>query len=293
MSESSAKADSVQGASAENLSGSQGHVGSPAPAAPASRGPAADEALKNKQGLGNDADEDAKVAAAKAAEENKGSENEQDDDDGPAEWDGNYMSFGDESADSVVDLLKDANVGAREANLIFEEALKTDDLSKIKWDVLEEKLGAAKAKLAKVAIQDYYNRVYSQHVATTKAVHEAVGGEANWQKIAKWVRTTEKADPSRAAEFNELRKGIDSGGKLAMYATKDLIALYEADTKNKGLGTSKVVRGDKATDNSQHGSPLSKTEYNALIKKAHSERASAADIAALRARRQAGMKAGR
>lgn len=291
MSELSAAADAVQGAKPENLSGGQDHKGSVGVQPGADRRPQSEEELKKQQGLGDDAEEDAKAKAGKDA---KTDDNEQDDDPGVDDtWDGTYVSFNDESADSVVDLLKEANVGGREANLIFEEAIKADDLSKVKWDVLEEKLGAAKAKLAKIAITDYYNRVYSKNVATTKAVHEAVGGPDNWQKIAKWVRTTESKDPSRAAEFNEIRKGIDSGGKLATYATKELIALYEADTKNKGLGTKKVTRGDNASDTGQHGAPLSKAEYNAAIKKAYASKASPGDIAALRARRQAGMKAGR
>lgn len=287
--ENSAKADAVQGAKPENLSGGQDHVGSKQPedkgrvAPPVEqteeeKAKAAELELKKKQGLADEDDTD----------EDKG-----DEEDVPAEeWDGEYTKFDDESADSVVDLLKDAGVGAREAQLIFAKALETDNVDDVKWDVIKEKLGPAKAKLAEVAIRDYYNRVYSKHVATTNAAYEAVGGKDNWEKIAKWARAAQVKDPSIKGQLDEIRTGINHGGKLAAFAVAELKGLYEADPKNKGLGNRKVTRGDSRVDEDANGTPLSKKEYLEAVKKAHAERRPASEIAALRARRQAGAKRG-
>lgn len=291
--ENSAKADAVQGAAPENLSGGQDHKGSRQPEDKGVSKPVVEHTPEEKEAA-------EKAAAAELLkkqgladeEEEDGDKPDEEDTDKPAEWDGEYTKFDDESADSVVDLLKEAGVGGREAQLIFAKALETDNVDDVKWDVIKEKLGPAKAKLAEVAIRDYYSRVYSKHVATTNAAYEAVGGKENWEKVAKWSRTAQARDPSLKGQFDEIRAGINHGGKLAAFAVSELKALYEADTKNKGLGNSKVTRGDSGVDEGANGAPMSKREYHAAIKKAHADRASPAEIASIRARRQAGAKRG-
>ncbi|AUZ94743.1 head scaffolding protein [Agrobacterium phage Atu_ph02] len=286
----SAAADAVQGANPEDLSGRQSHVGSPQPEDKGRAKPLTPEEIKAKQGLADDPDEDAAAKAAKA-KEGVEPEVEEEEEDQKA-WEGEYLQFNDEAADSVVDLLKEAGVGAREANLIFKDAIEADDIGKIKWDVLKERLGPAKARLAQVAITDYHNRVYSRNVATTKMVHAEVGGEKNWQKVAKWVRAQEAADPTKKGVFDEIRKGIDAGGKLASYAIKELKELYQADGRNSGLGNGTVQRGTGRSQDNPHGEPLSRAAYMEAMKAAQKARAKPAEINALRARREAGRKQG-
>lgn len=232
------------------------------------------------------ADQKAKddAAAAEAAKAD-------DDDDGvdPDAWKAQYIQFEDATAQSVVNMLNEAGVGPVEANAIFEEALKNDDLSKVKWDVLEEKLGKDKAALAKIGITDYYNREYSKNVATTKTAHEVMGGEDNWKKVASWVKKAEKADPSRKAEFDELRQGLNHGGRYAKQAALDLKALYEGDKGNSGLGSSKIIQGDNPPKGGLE--PMTRKAYTDELRK-HGDRIDPTLYAELRARRKAGMAAG-
>lgn len=233
----------------------------------------------------------AEAQAAKDAEAAKAAEeaNKDDDDDTEEKWNGEYITFNDPAAQSVVNLLNEAKVSGIEANDIFKDAIEADDPSKIKWDVLEAKIGKDKTNLAKIGFKDYFDRVYSQNRATTKTVFEVVGGQENWGKIAKWVQKAEKADPSRKAEFDELRKGIDAGGRFGKAAAEDFRKLYEADPKNSGLGGSKVQSGDKPPAKNEQA--LSRADYLVEVRKL-GDNPDPATYAALRARRVAGLNAG-
>lgn len=227
-------------------------------------------------------------AAAKLAEEDKTKEDAEKNADGS--WKEDYIDLPDPAAQSVINLLKEAGVKPVEANEFFAEAFKTDDISKIKWDLLEARLGKDKTHLAKIGITDFYNREYSKNVATTNLVKEVVGGDEAWSKVAKWVGAAQTADPSRKAEFDELRKGIDMGGRYAKQAATDLKALYEAAPGNSGLGGTKVLaKGQQVSDPGVVG--MSKAEYVAELQK-HGDGIKPAVYAALRARRKAGMATG-
>lgn len=205
-------------------------------------------------------------------------------------WKQEYIKMDDPVANSVIDLLKESNVSVVEANAIFEGALKSGDIKDINWDVLRARLGDAKFTLAKAGIETYYNGKHKANMESVAAAHEVMGGPENWQTVAAWVRATEKADPSRKAEFDEIRKGLDAGGRLAKYAAQDLRKLYEGDKNNNGLGTSKIVQGTSTAPTGV--APLSRADYLKEMKAANDRNAKPAEIAALRARRQAGMQAG-
>ncbi len=281
-------ADLAHGAAKENMSGRQDQRGSPQVKDTGREKPQTEEEKLKAQGLADDDD----VVDDKKEKLDAGDPVDKVDDADGKDWTGEYITFGDAAADSVVDLLKEAGVGAREANLIFQEAVEADDLSKVKWDVLEERLGAAKARLAKMAITDYHDREYKKNVATTKAAHELVGGEKNWQKVAKWAKTKQESDPAFMGVMHEIRTGINAGGKLAAFAVAELKAAYEADPRNSGLGVAKVQRGTSAPKSNPHGEPLSRKDYLAEIKKANEGRPNPQLIAQLQARRQAGRAAG-
>lgn len=228
-------------------------------------------------------------AAAKKAEEAKAAEQDPDKD-ADGNWKEAYIELPDPAAQSVINLLNEAGVKPVEANSFFADAFKNDDPSLIKWDLIEARLGKDKANLAKIGVMDYYNREYSKNVATTKVVKEVVGGDEAWGKVAKWVKAAEIADPSRKAEFDELRKGIDMGGRYAKQAAADLKALYEAAPGNSGLGGTKVLTKGQKTDNTGLV-PLSKADYVAELQK-HGDNIKPAVYAQLRAQRKAGMAAG-
>jgi hypothetical protein len=280
--EDKGRGPAVQGAGAESLNQGEGLAG--APAVPADTGRTAPKA-------GDDEEHGQPLKKEPAPTPDQVTTDDEEEQRAP-DWDGNYVQFDDVSGQSVVNLLKEANVGAREANLIFEEAIKSGDINKIKWEVLVEKLGADKAHLAETGIRDYYARVYSRNVATRETAFEIVGGEKNWNKVATWVKNTEQTDPTRKGEFDALRKAIDIGGIVAKRAVEDFKALYEADPNNNGLTGKTLTKGNAPSSRNAGGEPLSRSEYLAELHKAHNSNAKPDAIAALQARRRAGMKAG-
>lgn len=285
----STKAIEAQGAKTTDLSGSVAAVGNIAPVAPSNKAP--DILAKTDDEVHGVPDPKAEALKQAKEEEAKAGSEDEDDDEQPDEWNGEYVKLGDSAGESVINLLKEAKVSAREANLIFAEAIAGNDLTKIKWDVLEEKLGKDKANLAKIGITDYYTRIYSDNVKTTEKAYEVVGGEENWKSIATWVKKAEKADPKRKAEFDEIRKGIDVGGRIAILAVNDLKSLYEADPKNNGLGVKKLTTGQRVVETTD-GTPLSRADYLTAVKEAHEKNSPKEVISSLQRRRQAGMAQG-
>lgn len=211
------------------------------------------------------------------------------------EWDGEYVQFDDPAGQSVVNLLNAAGVTAREANAYFKDALDSGDPSKVDWKAIEGRLGKDQAALAKIGMDDYYKRVYSRNIATKEAVLEVVGGDKNWNKMVKWAGLRELSDPAFADELNDLRAGIAAGGRNAKRAAQDLIDLYEADTKNSGLGIKKLTEGDTPT-NKLDGEPLSRSDYFKAVQALDKEKGTPASkqgkIKALQNRRQAGRAQG-
>jgi hypothetical protein len=109
--------------------------------------------------------------------------------------------------------------------------------------------------------------------------------------VAAWVRKTEAADPRQKAVFDEIRKGIDAGGRLAEYAFQDLKKLYEGAAGNSGLGVQKIVQGN-ATGGTVEGGPLTRAQYVTELKAAYDRGARGPEIEAIRARRRQGQAAG-
>lgn len=205
-------------------------------------------------------------------------------------WKGQYISLPHEAGQSVIDLLKESGVSPVEANAIFAKAAETENLNDIQWDVLESRLGSAKFKLAKLGIETYYKEQFVKGAETVRAVHEEIGGEKNWNTVKKWAQAKEGKDPAFKKELDEIRAGIEAGGRSARYAAKDLKALYEADKGNKGLATDKIIRGDNRP--AQSGAPLSRKEYMVEMHKANEAGKPQSHYAELRARRAEGRAQG-
>lgn len=240
-------------------------------------------------------EEAAKLAAAKEAEEKKKAEEEGagDEDEPPADdesWKNQYVEL-EGPGQAVIELLKEKGVTPVESNAIFAAALASGDLKDVKWDVLEARLGKASAALAKKGIEDYYEGIYKANVASRDAVHEAVGGDKNWAKLTAWAKKNEVGNPKLKAEVDEIRKGLDLGGRYAKQAAIDLKALYEADTNNKGLGTAKIKQGERTPDTGGV-TAISRKAYIEGMHALNAKGATAEEYAALRASRQAGMAKG-
>jgi hypothetical protein len=272
----------AQGVTPKDLNDGQGTNGAPKPPPAPSNAP---PPKKEDDGKDEVHGEGVKPDTKKEQEKPKDTPTESDD-----KWKQEYIKMDDPVANSVIDLLKESQVSVVEANAIFEKALASGDIKDINWDVLRARLGDAKFTLAKAGIETYYNGKHKANMESVAAAHEVMGGPENWQTVAAWVRAQEKSNPARKAEFDEIRKGLDAGGRLAKYAAQDLRKLYESDKNNNGLGVSKIVQGTSSAPTGL--APLNRAEYLKEMKAANDRNAKPAEIAALRARRQAGMQAG-
>lgn len=171
-----------------------------------------------------------------------------------------YPTYGDETADAVIDLLKESNVTPAEADDIFREAVEKGTLEGIDWSKLEEKMGKAKASLVKTGVTDYYNRVNEGVKAVTEAVFSVVGSKENFDVVSKWARAKETAEPEFADELNSYRKMLDSNNPVtAKLAADALLKAFNADPKNSSLDVRRVD-GDKAPSDNGFV-PLSRADY--------------------------------
>jgi hypothetical protein len=211
-----------------------------------------------------------------------------------ADWHKQYVKVDNEHAQAAIDMLEKAGVSPLEANAIFEEAIKDRDLSKVKWNILEDKLGKPAVTLMKAGIQQYAADLQNGHFATEKMVYETIGGQDNWPIMREYFQKQEKAATDVGKSVPEFRRMLDQGGQAAKLAIAEMKRIYEADAQNKGLGVNKIDAG-KGTAVARDTSALSREAYQAELQKASKidnwdKREEA--IQALRVRRMAGMKAG-
>lgn len=272
---------------------SNGNLAPPREATPAEAQKLIDEAKakeaaaaadKSKQKTPEQLAKEKADADAAAAEKAKTTDDEEDD------WDGEYVALDHPSGDAAIEVMKEAGMSAIEASAVFADALKTGDITKVKWNLLEAKIGKAKTQLVKDGITQYNTEVISKTQATRATVLETVGGEDNWQAITKWAKAREKTDKVFAGQLQEYRKAIEIGGGIAKHTAEVLKAEFNKDPKNNGLGVTAIIQGGAlpaSVDN-----PLTRADYVVELKKAHDRRASPEEIKALDARRTAGRQKG-
>lgn len=284
------KALAVQGATADNLDeGASGNKGAPnAPPAPSNEPP---PKPAKKEGLDEETDikpvektAEEKAADAKAVADKAEADKEAA---GPLK---SYAVITDSpAASAAIDLLKEAGVGPNAANEIFKKALDSGDLKDIDVATLEAKIGKAKTTLVMAGVQAHFDQATAKAAATVKTVHDIYGSEANWNVVRDWAQAAEKADPKVKAQINDIRSLLDEGGSRAEAGARELLRMYNAAPQTKGLGTDKLAVSDST--GTVVGTALSRADYVAELKKAHDRGAKPAEIAALDARRKAGMKA--
>lgn len=244
-----------------DLSDGHSSKGPNAPAEPSNAPPAKVETPEEKE-VAAKAEADAaakaatetaeKEAADKAAADAKAAEIE--------ESKKAYPTYNDDTADAVVDMLKESNVTPAEADEIFRDAVEKGTLEGIDWSKLEEKMGKAKANLVKTGVTDYYNRVNSGVKAVVEAVTSVVGSKENFATVAKWAQAKEAAEPAFAKELDSYRKMLDSNNPTtAKLAADALLKAYNADPKNSSLDVRRVD-GDRAPSDNGFV-PLSRAEY--------------------------------
>lgn len=210
-----------------------------------------------------------------------------------AKADQEWPVFENEYAQSAVDLIKESGVTIEESRAMFGKAMDTGDISTIDWKQVEAKIGKQKTLLVKAGIETYHAGEYTEVVATVDYGHETMGGKEQWEKVAAWAQTKEKADPKFKATLDGIRKGIRANGELARISIDKLKSVYESDPKNSAL-TVKMVGGD--TRAVAVGDPLSRADYVSELHKAHNTLRGAAlnqATALLDARRREGRRLGK
>jgi DNA polymerase III gamma/tau subunit len=225
----------------------------------------------------------AEEAAKKKAEEEAKSKEE---------WSKEWLTTGNAHADAAISIMKEAGMKPVEGNEVFEEAIKAGDLSKVKWELLDARLGKDKAFLVRTGIENYFNTEYTAQQEVVKYAHEKVGGEAGWDKVKDWAQKVEKTDAAFKRNLDEWRGGLKLGGFAARAAVDAIKAAYEADPKNGSLTATKHERGTVTPTGNTPVEGLSRRGYTDELEKAGGDRAPKAVQEALWARRQAGMKAG-
>lgn len=273
------------GASAKDLSEGQGLEGAPkAPPEPSNAPPA-------KEGRDETfADGD----PSKPQEKGKEGEGDKKPAEPPKPADppdlGNYITSDDPYIQGVVDVLKEAGVHQRDADKFFDKAKKSGDLADIDWAEIEAKVGKAKAFIIQSGVTSYYNNLQAQVQATVKQTHEIFGGAQNFDAVKVWAQTKEKGDPAFGAQVDAIRDLLNEGGAKAAAGARELLRLYNSDGGTKGLDAVKLVTGNST--GTVIGTPLTRADYITELKAAHDRRASPQELAAIDARRKAGMAKG-
>lgn len=197
-----------------------------------------------------------------------------------------YPDYGDTNANAVVELLKEAKVTAEEAHALFATAVDTGDFSTVDHAKLVEKLGKAKADLVLLGVQSYYNVTTAKVQATVTAVHNEVGGEANYKKILTWARAKANTDKAFAEQASELNKMFDLGKTSAVIAGRELAKLYEKDAGNSSLVRKQITGDGAVTTSGSGGEYISRNDYLEKVKVAQAK-GDTHEVARLRAQRTA------
>lgn len=248
-------------------------------AKPKSAQQVADEKAAEEQAkLKKDEEDETARKAAEEAEKNK------------EDWKKEWVQTGNDHADAAIHIMKSKGISPVEGNAIFAEAIESGDLTKVKWDVLEARLGDPSAfLLIKHGIQTYYDGEYAAQQELVNYAYEGVGGKDNWAKIQKWAEKESATDPKFAKDRAEWAKALKVGGFAGKAAVDAIKARYEG---KHGTVAPRIERGDRQSDNNQVSDPLSRVDYFKALEKAGGDRAPKHVRDALVARREAGRKMG-
>ncbi|QWY83430.1 putative scaffolding protein [Rhizobium phage RHph_X3_9] len=275
-----------QGAGMEHLSDGQ-TSGKGAPVAPEIKNsPHGDGVVPKEDDKKVVKPEDKAATEEDKAKEKTEGEDEEEEQKPLTEW----SEFDDPSANAAISLLKEAGATPAQAAAIFDKAIESGNLADIDVKALEALIGKDKALLVMNGVRDYHHRTTKQNTETVQMVKDIFGGDAGWETVKTWAQNKEKRDPTFKKELDDIREDLNKGGRAAKAAAKDLLKLYNGAPNTKGLGNGNQVKGEKAA--APAGAPLSRADYIAELKKAHSNGASSAAIAQLDARRMAGKQAG-
>lgn len=195
---------------------------------------------------------------------------------------------GDEVANSTLLVLQNAGVSTDEAKALLWDAVEAGDPSKVDKDALIEKVGKANATLIMAGIENVTSRNNDLIAEVKDIAHKSAGSPENWETAVNWAKKNLSEE-----DLDELRGMIDKGGRQASFATKEIVARYNADPKNTSLTAGETqLKPDGKSETPVKG--ISRLEYGKQldllfrkgIREGHPE------FKALQAQRAAGRKQG-
>lgn len=277
-----------EGVTNKDLSAGESHEGPKAPVVsntPPQKEATAEEKAAADKAAADKAEEEAKLKLAEEEEAKKKAEEEEA---AKKESLKEYPTYDDPAANSVVNLLKKANVTPEEADTFFRAAVESGKLEDIDVTKLAEKVGKDEADLIMIGVKQYYQN----NVAATKEVVTAVdsvfGGETQRETLVAWALEREKTDVKFGEELNEYRKMFDGSPTQAKLAAQELLKAYNADPKNKSLTVS-ITSGDKPGSTGLNLEYLDRATYVKELTVAESK-GDKAEVAKLNARRKVSMQ---
>lgn len=280
------KADAAQGVTPGAGNDDATGDGNPAPAAPSNEPPK--EPVKEQTPEEKAAAEvEAKAAEAKAAEAKAAEEAAAAKEDTPLDtkvW----GTTGNETADSVLTMLQNADVSPEDAKALLFDAVQAGDLTKIDRAALEAKVGKTKATLIMAGVTTFVADKAKKNAAIIADIQSVSGGEENWAKMAAWGKAN-----LTDAELVEYRGMIDSGGAQARFAASEIAAKYNADPANSTIDTAggtSYIEGDAGKGVTARAT--TRAEYVAELNKAHRSGASEAALNEITAARHRGRAKG-
>lgn len=198
-----------------------------------------------------------------------------------------WGSTGNEVGDSVLELLQNSGMQPTDAKAILFDAVQAGDPTKIDRDALIEKVGKAKATLILAGVENYVSQTKATAQTILTAVHEATGGEQNWNTIRDWA--VKNVPEAERAEYRDM---IDAGGAKARFAAAELASRYNADPKNTTLTTAKTTEiiGDGKPNPTTRAT--TRAQYVEELDAAHKRGATPAEIAEINNARAAGRAKG-
>jgi len=199
-----------------------------------------------------------------------------------------WGSTGHEVADSVLQMLQNADVSPDDAKVLLFDAVQAGDLTKIDKAALEEKVGATKATLILAGVTTFVNDKNARNTQIVADIKTAAGGEENWAKMAAWGKAN-----LPDADLVQYRGMIDGGGAQARFAVAEIAAKYNADDANTTLDTasgSAPLSGDAGPAGSARAT--SRKDYVAELTKAHRNREPEAVLSEITAARHRGRAQG-
>jgi hypothetical protein len=164
-----------------------------------------------------------------------------------------YTATGQESVDSVIEVLKENKVPRKVAEEIFGEAFNSKDLSKVDVNKLEETVGKNTAAMLMRSLTQSQESEQAAAKAHAENVYELAGGKDAWNAAATWAHES-KHFGDNATELNEM---LAQGGRQAKAAVSEIVEAYKSS--DNYTQEANLINGEGG--DAEQFEPMSRREY--------------------------------